>query len=164
MKQKVEAIDRRFEYKDQKIHKYWVVRPKPLQVDVEYGAVGGQIYTTSRSFKSEKQVRDYYHKKILEKFSKGYFETDFQGRRLASTADDFYTRNPDVPLSPATASKPRGRVGARWTDDEQLMVSRSYKEGQSVGSIAGQIGRSALAVEIRLFNMGLIKQDPRTKV
>ena len=168
----VELKDRRFEFKDEKTHKFWAIHVDGLTLRTEWGGIGKRVTSTSDSYPDQATLLEHYRKKLLEKTAKKYQETDFDGNMLGTPSDAFKTKPRVVPLRTAGASGPpaaraakpgQTRSGTAWTTDEVELVSSRFQAGVTATDIAKEVERSILAVEMRLFGIGLLKDDPRAK-
>lgn len=65
---------RRFEFSDDKSHKFWEVEVAELEVTVRYGRVGTKGQTKVKAFKDEDAAHAFVQKSIDKKTSKGYEE------------------------------------------------------------------------------------------
>jgi hypothetical protein len=59
--------------------------------------------------------------------------------------------------------KRNANQGARWSDDEDAQLSKAFRSGATIESLAANHNRSSLAIECRLARLGLLAQGEEDK-
>jgi hypothetical protein len=59
------------------------------------------------------------------------------------------------PVRPTPSPLPAPRRGTEWTSDERTRLSNRYRQERDLSRLAKEFGRSVLALEYKLFRLGL---------
>jgi len=65
----------RFEYEDEKSHKFWEISQTGLEVTTRYGRIGSKGQEKIKSFPTEEKAENFVASSIIKKEKKGYLET-----------------------------------------------------------------------------------------
>ena len=66
--------ERKFEFSDNKSHKFWNIEHSGKKVETSYGRIGGKSQATVKEFADDAKAKAHFEKLIEQKTSKGYVE------------------------------------------------------------------------------------------
>ena len=78
--------------------------------------------------------------------------TSMPNVEISEPVDELYSETGQHPLSPAKES----RKGKAWTEEEEKLVSSYFQQGYGTDEIAVAVGRTEVAIKLRLSALGLM--------